>query len=636
MASIHEREQGGKYFDYGGSYLNVKHPSFGNGGAKGDGKTVADGAITTGTPTLTSATAGFTASDVGKLVNVAGAATPTALSGTVTATAGAATFSVSQAGVLVNGSIIVVAGVSYTLSGFNGSTTGTLSGSPTFGATAFGLAIPLGTTILAFVNSTTVTLATNAGTTVSAARVAWATDDTDAFEDVMVAAGEIVGKEIRVPDGLYMIKRRLLDQTSAGRLIFRAPGHRRAIIMAHASMTQTQMLRVGNNTGHGVYQLRLYGIGFDGGGKTLGNTGLMLHEAGLSEITNFAAENCGTAAEGPGIIGTKFGGLTYIATCGRGIICTRPVTGTPADAFDITKTSSPLSLSTNNSGIEWLWATAVDGEVVHAEGGLFSIRKFTIQSCGSSINTDLIVLNKCNESFDYGGGPVLDNGWVEGGTYRYAVRSIDTRGGTMRSCIIMGSSTNGATDFPKEGGVLLEGSINGSSNWNIDGSNSIRGFFVATPTEGRLANAALYVTPLSKNYKSKLEPYTVKTQCKVYFEGVASPQQTKSTLHHRAYIKITAGVATITSQTSDFINSFTRNAAGDWTITYKFNRDAPAAGGYDTWIQPHSSSATKAYGCAIFGDQGAGNERVIFKTTADVQEDPWGFSLLTYGEINTV
>src|SRR2546425_409523 len=51
-------------------YTNVKQY-----GALGDGKTVTDGAITTGTPTLTSATAAFTAADVGKLITVNGANT---------------------------------------------------------------------------------------------------------------------------------------------------------------------------------------------------------------------------------------------------------------------------------------------------------------------------------------------------------------------------------------------------------------------------------------------------------------------------------------------------------------------------------------------------------------------------------
>lgn len=63
--------------------------------------------------------------------------TRTASTGTVTSTSGFATFSDSQAGKLAAGSVIVVDGLRYTLLTFNGGTLATLSGDPTFGASAF-------------------------------------------------------------------------------------------------------------------------------------------------------------------------------------------------------------------------------------------------------------------------------------------------------------------------------------------------------------------------------------------------------------------------------------------------------------------------------------------------------------------
>ena len=63
--------------------------------------------------------------------------------GTVACTAGAATFSSSQAGILQNGAEIIVAGIAYTVSAFNGTTGATLLaqaislGTPTFTASAF-------------------------------------------------------------------------------------------------------------------------------------------------------------------------------------------------------------------------------------------------------------------------------------------------------------------------------------------------------------------------------------------------------------------------------------------------------------------------------------------------------------------
>jgi hypothetical protein len=62
---------------------------------------------------------------------------PVAGAGTATATAGAVTFSTSQAGVVAVGYIIIVAGVQYTVLTFNGTTGATVSGNPTFGASAF-------------------------------------------------------------------------------------------------------------------------------------------------------------------------------------------------------------------------------------------------------------------------------------------------------------------------------------------------------------------------------------------------------------------------------------------------------------------------------------------------------------------
>jgi len=95
-------------------------------GAKGDGKCVTDGVMTSGSATLTSATAAFTMADVGKVVMVKGAAA-------------------------------------------TGVTT-------------------LTTTIQAYTNATTVTLAVSAGTTVSGATVMWGTDDTAAVQAAINAA----------------------------------------------------------------------------------------------------------------------------------------------------------------------------------------------------------------------------------------------------------------------------------------------------------------------------------------------------------------------------------------------------------------------------------------------------------------
>lgn len=80
---------------------------------------------TTGSITLAATTSGY-------------ARTPLAGTGTLAASAGAGIFDTSQTGVIVNGSVVTVAGVNSVVSALatNGLTC-TLSGNPTFGATAF-------------------------------------------------------------------------------------------------------------------------------------------------------------------------------------------------------------------------------------------------------------------------------------------------------------------------------------------------------------------------------------------------------------------------------------------------------------------------------------------------------------------
>lgn len=174
-----------------------------NVGAKGDERVVTDAAMTSGSAVLTSATAAFTADDVGKLASVKGAATPLTGAGTLTATAGAGTFSTSQVGIIANASIVVVAGVSYTVSGFNNTTGATLSGAPTFGASAFTILAPLATTILSYTNATAVVLAANAGRTVSGARLSYGTDDTTVVQAALTAAAGLV--PVLFPRGVYLL-----------------------------------------------------------------------------------------------------------------------------------------------------------------------------------------------------------------------------------------------------------------------------------------------------------------------------------------------------------------------------------------------------------------------------------------------
>lgn len=197
------------FLDKGGAYLNPMHKDFA-GGAKGDNITLSDAAMTSASPTLSTVLGSFSILDVGKRVVVAGAGTPTSGTGTVTAAAGVATFSTSQSGVVYDGSIIIVAGTAYTVSVFNGTTGATLSGAPTFGATAFTIVQNLTTTISALIGVGSVTLAASAGRTVSAAYAGYATDDTAAFV-ACIAYGVSSGiRAILIPPRAFCISSELL------------------------------------------------------------------------------------------------------------------------------------------------------------------------------------------------------------------------------------------------------------------------------------------------------------------------------------------------------------------------------------------------------------------------------------------
>jgi hypothetical protein len=110
-------------------------------GAKGDTQEVADGAMTSGSPTLTSATANFTASDVGKSASVSGA-----------------------------------------------------------GASNTFLVAP----IIGYTSPTTVTLGANASATVNTRTILWGTDDTTALQAWITAAGS-GAKAAYLPAGIYLV-----------------------------------------------------------------------------------------------------------------------------------------------------------------------------------------------------------------------------------------------------------------------------------------------------------------------------------------------------------------------------------------------------------------------------------------------
>jgi hypothetical protein len=226
-------------------------------GAVGNTKAVADGAMTASSATLTSATAGFTAADVGKSVIVTGAGP-----------AGAA----------------------------------------------------LGTTVSAYVNSTTVTLAASASTTVSGAPLTWGTDDTAAIKAAVAAAVAAGGGVVWVAPGMNCLVSQLILLASGVELV--GAGRFSSTITANASALITAWQTSGgwpvivgavNATGCGVRDLGVNASGtMTSGVCMLGGTGVYIRDcfiqgaAGHSGAHFFGTQNTGV---GPVMYGVMAGNI---------------------------------------------------------------------------------------------------------------------------------------------------------------------------------------------------------------------------------------------------------------------------------------------------------------------------------------
>ncbi len=181
-------------------------------GAIGDGRSLSDGAITSGGKTLTSAAGVFTAADVGKLVAVAGAGAPvtTTLSAALSTSAPIASLPVAALpAATAYGTVTLDDGVGNTQTFTVGAAAAGATSvpvkytRPTFAfpaGTTVTLGTPLITTVTAVSGPTSVTLAAAAARTVSAAQWCIGTDNTAALQ-----AAIDQGHRIFLDAGSYMV-----------------------------------------------------------------------------------------------------------------------------------------------------------------------------------------------------------------------------------------------------------------------------------------------------------------------------------------------------------------------------------------------------------------------------------------------
>lgn len=262
------------------------------GGAQGDAKSVADGAITTGTAALTSATAAFTRGDIGKGISVHNAGAAVAAPGVASIalaagtslgiglyrykitfvsdrggeTEGGTTFSITTTG---GNQIIsltnIPAGTSDTnarriyrtqVGGADGTQrlVATMLGNQVVGYTdqrtdaviAGATAVPtvtsfwqqLFTTISAYTSATAVTLAANASHTMTGAIIRYGTNDTVAIQAAVDALDALGGGELLVPLGKFIVT----TITGKSNIIYGGQGKGSQIWMKENQAAFTRML----------------------------------------------------------------------------------------------------------------------------------------------------------------------------------------------------------------------------------------------------------------------------------------------------------------------------------------------------------------------------------------------------------
>lgn len=432
---------------------------------------------------------------------------------------------------------------------------------------------------------------------------------------------------VMIPEGTFLIGNTIRERTNGGARQIIGFNQFNSILKAVASMTYKPILWLGNSTGHGNYRGLVNNLTIDGGDYTRGNIGIRWHEAGTSSTRDVRIMLCDKAVEALGSIHHIFEGNTIIQGCGDGVLLKKIPTGTPASLDDISVTASPLTLNTNVSKVNHIWFTDIKRTCLLVEGGLVSIDGCTFQGTtkGGALY-DAVSIKNANESKDYGGGPIMKNCWFEGGAYRYAVAIRNTRAFTAEDNFISGSASyNGE----KEGAFLLANSPSAKIK-----HNSIRGFFDRTPSEGRLANGAVYADKESLVSGADIDDnYITKVSINYYFEGIPNPSIAKPRKPHWAVIMITDGVANIVDASDDFIGSVTQEGTGMWIITYKANKESAVAQSPLT-VTPITSGPQKAYTSNVY-NQNAANHRVAFRNEANAYENPLGFTIQMFGEFRT-
>lgn len=486
------------------------------------------------------------------------------------------------------------------------------------------------------------------------------TDDTVAIQ----AAIDSGARSIYLPQGTYLVSDTLRQDGNGYALGVFGDNKYNSKLKAAAGMN-VPVLWVGNSSGHATYRGVYENFLIEGTGLT-GNHGLVLQEGGNCRVRNLRIITCDNGIFAPGIIAATIRDCE-IGGCVIGVNMTALPHGTPSGPDDTTVTAAPIGLRNNVNVIDSIWFAGC-GEAVSVEGGLTKITSCTFQSCGDGPTKDIINLTDCNESFDYGGGPIVEDCWFEGGQYRSMIYVYHTRAARIYNCFMSGNSTS------SEAAIIAY-----NAHQIIVEGNSIRDSFTATPTDGRTVNAPIYVYADNTFAYRVRDNYITNTTGAPYFQGEAFPQEEKEfwpvaagSFSGTTTTAVTAGAFVIgrsykiaTVGTTDFtligaasntigvVFVATGVGAGTGTATtevglvntYQFTSVTRlSTGRYRCNTSGKfniSNPSTAMYSLTLVGNivafgrvtvQGAGYVEVIFTDAAGTVVDPEGWTLIVYAQ----
>jgi hypothetical protein len=446
-------------------------------------------------------------------------------------------------------------------------------------------------------------------------------DDTAAINAAIAAS-----KAVYFPNGTYLISSTIGDwgANPIARTLY-GESQEHTIIKSAPSWGAGGMVWFGNSTGYGAQYCTVRNLTIDGHNLVNNHSGIVYQSAGLSLVQNVTIQNCGRAAWMHGCIDTAMIDCN-IFSCFEGAWWDVYPIGTPSSAQDMTVQALQTTRA-NISRMYGCWISGCEATSVYISGGSFLLDACTFQSTTNNALYNIIHIEDSNESYDYGGGPIIQNCWQEGGAYKYAIYVENTR-----QTRIFNNHLNG--DFGA--GTNVEGAIclDAASIKNVSiKNNSIRGNYAATPTNGRLANAAIYIPNATYSYTADIENnYITTNSVNVYWEGQTSPTVDRRVLPLYASVSISGTTPTLDFQSANFITSVTRNGVGDYTLTYRFNRQALAAGKYPVLVTPATNGGGNMYACSVLSSN-TGNDRIQFFTvgTGGALADPAGFTIMLLG-----